>query len=1069
MADGRIIIDTSIDTTQAEKDAKSLKSQAASLAAVYRKQGMSMSDAMKRAWSEIERTTKSGAKNSRRTINKEFSGAAADLKSTMTTIGHTLMSAIGTVSFVTLAKECIELGSAVEEVQNVVDTAFGAMAYKMEEFADKAITSYGISQLAAKQTGSNYMAMARGMGIAEDAASDMAIALTGLSADVASFYNITQDEAATKLKSVFTGETETLKDLGVVMTQTNLEQYALTKGIKKNISAMTQAEITTLRYHYVLDSLDIASGDFVRTQDSWANQTRILSEQMKQLGANVGTIMTTVLLPAVKGLNEIVSSLVTATNEVVRAINVIKGNTSQNKTTSSSASDAADAEYELADGIEAAAEAAEKSRAGFDELNVLQANTADTAAAAGNSVSSTTSSSAEVGNIDTPDWAKSLSETIMSLGVTINDVVFEWEDLSGEQIAKKVITGLAGLVGAGLGFMIGGAPGAVKGSLLGVELGLIVSGIIFDGDGSISEEEIIKSLVVALGTIGGGIIGFSFGGPAGAAIGATVGLGLSLALSQVSFDGDGLIGKNEFLKVLVSALNGILGGVIGFFLGGPLGAAIGAVIGFGLTFALTDIDFGGNDSKEGGFLDGIFAPPDEDNGGGFIDTVKKKVSDLGEWADEKFQDISDAISVWFSKAEEGSEEEYVKPTQTSMNKLGDKISSIFEVTSDDIANNFSAANRSINTGFTQPTKTGMTGLSGWITEKIGSSCAGVVTDFVSANKGVSTGFTDPTKTGVTGLGDWIAEKLGLTCAGVISDFSVANRSIDIGFTQPTKSGMTGLGSWIAEKLGLSSDKVVSDFNVANRSVNTGFTSPTKSGMASLSDWISQKLGLSCSSITNDFSRANSDLNTGFTVPTRRSFETTGKLIAGVFSDSKDGVMKDWKNLSPWFERDVFTPLGGGFKGMVNKNILLLNALLSGITKGVNGVIEALNRFKIKLPNWKALGDMAGGTLGFNIQTMTAPQIPYLAQGTVIPPNQEFLAVLGDQKHGTNIEAPLSTIQEAVAVVMEDMIQSNIAGQEAILMVLKNILEAVLGIEIGDDKIANAVSRYNMKIAVVKGG
>lgn len=1028
MADGKIIIDAKIDTSQASQGAKSLKSQAATIAAVYRKQGMSMSDAMKKAWSEIERTTKSGAKNTRHTISKEFEGAAADLKSTISGIGSMLMSVISTVSFISLAKECIELGSAVEEVQNVVDTAFGSMDYKMEEFADKAITSYGISQLAAKKTGSNYMAMARGMGIAEDAASDMAIALTGLSADVASFYNIAQEEAYTKLKSVFTGETETLKDLGVVMTQTNLEQYALTKGIKKEISTMTQAELTTLRYNFVLNSLNMASGDFVRTQDSWANQTRILSEQIKQLGANVGTILTTVLLPAVKSLNEIVSSLVTATNEVVSAINILKGSTDNNKAVSSSASDAADAEYELADGIEAAAEAAKRSRAGFDELNVLQAETTDVSSSlVGTGTSSSGSSGSENnGSDDIPDWARSLSKTIMSLGVTISDVFFEWEDLSGEQIAEKVITGLAGIAGAGLGFMIGGVPGAVKGTLLGVELGVILSSIIFDGDGSISEEEIIKSLVATLGAIGGGIIGFTLGGPAGAAIGATVGLGLSLAMSKVSFDGDGLISKNEFLKTLVSALNAILGGVIGFFVGGPLGAAIGAVIGFGLTFALADIDFGGNGSAGQGFLDDILTS-DQDTGG-FVDTVKKKISDLGEWVDKKFRGISDTISGWFSKAGDESEQEYVKPTQTSMNKLGDNISGRFKVTSNDIASDFSAANRSIDSGFTQQTKTGVTGLSSWINEKLGLTCAGVISDFVSANSGVSTGFTNPTKTGIAGLSNWISEKLGLSCSDVVSVFNTASRNVSTGFTDPTKRSMTNLG-----------------------------------------DSVAQKLGLTCRNITNDFGKANSDLNTEFTLPTRRGFEVTGELITGVFSDSKDGVMKDWKNLSPWFERDVFAPLEGGFKGMVNRNILLLNALLGGITKGVNGVIEALNRFKIKLPNWKALGDMAGGTLGFNIRTMTAPQIPYLAQGTVIPPNQEFLAVLGDQKHGTNIEAPLSTIQEAVALVMEDMIQSNIAGHEAMLAVLQDILEAVLGIRIGDEVIAQAVSRYNTKMAVVKGG
>ena len=92
----------------------------------------------------------------------------------------------------------------------------------------------------------------------------------------------------------------------------------------------------------------------------------------------------------------------------------------------------------------------------------------------------------------------------------------------------------------------------------------------------------------------------------------------------------------------------------------------------------------------------------------------------------------------------------------------------------------------------------------------------------------------------------------------------------------------------------------------------------------------------------------------------------------------------------------------------------------------------------------------------------------LAQGAVIPPNREFMAVLGDQKHGTNIEAPLETIQEAVALVMDDFISSNMSGQEAVVAVLRDILQAVLGIQIGDDVIGEAVTRYQQKMAVVKG-
>ena len=103
----------------------------------------------------------------------------------------------------------------------------------------------------------------------------------------------------------------------------------------------------------------------------------------------------------------------------------------------------------------------------------------------------------------------------------------------------------------------------------------------------------------------------------------------------------------------------------------------------------------------------------------------------------------------------------------------------------------------------------------------------------------------------------------------------------------------------------------------------------------------------------------------------------------------------------------------------------------------------------------------------NLGYISVPQIPYLAQGAVLPANKPFLAMVGDQKHGTNVEAPLSTIQEAVAVVMEDMLQGQMAGFEAVVEVLREILEAIYGIEIGDEVIAKAARRYQQKLALAK--
>lgn len=391
MADGKVTISTALDNSGLEKDSKkvesSAKKTAMKLAAEYRKAGMSQSEALRKAWSEIERTTAKSSKKSGDAIRKNMGGATdsvvgslGGLKAVVGKLVGAVAAAFAVQKVVQFGAACIELGSNVAEVQNVVDTAFGDMAWKMEQFADSAITSYGMSELAAKKTGSTYMAMARGMGIAEDAASDMAIALTGLTGDVASFYNITQEEADTKLKSVFTGETETLKELGVVMTQANLQQYALAHGMNANITAMSQAEQVALRYAFVTDALNLAAGDFVKTQNSWANQTRILSMQWQQFMAVIGQALTTVLLPVVKMLNSIVSGLISVANAFNAAVTAIFGGpqtqlagmADANAAIASGAEDAAAGEEALADSTKAAGKAAKGALASFDQLNVLQ-------------------------------------------------------------------------------------------------------------------------------------------------------------------------------------------------------------------------------------------------------------------------------------------------------------------------------------------------------------------------------------------------------------------------------------------------------------------------------------------------------------------------------------------------------------------------------------------------------------------------------------------------------------------------------------------------------------------------
>lgn len=321
------------------------------------------------------------------------------IKSAISGIKSALVGlAVGT-GLLKLGKEALQVASDLTEVQNIVDVAFGSMAWKAEKFSKSALEAFGMSELSAKKTSGTYMTMAKSAGINENAASDMAVTLAGLTGDVASFYNISQNLADVRLKSVFTGETETLKELGVVMTQTNLQAYALSQGINKNISDMNQAEQTTLRYNFVLDRLAFVQGDFARTSSSWANQIRILQECFKQLLGIIGNGLIAALTPVVQFLNMIISKLITFANVVSAVFGRLFGKKSggeQAATGFSAADNAAKSATSSAGGLNNALKGTEGqakktakalgSLAGFDELNTISAS--DSSAGAGSGADS---------------------------------------------------------------------------------------------------------------------------------------------------------------------------------------------------------------------------------------------------------------------------------------------------------------------------------------------------------------------------------------------------------------------------------------------------------------------------------------------------------------------------------------------------------------------------------------------------------------------------------------------------------------------------------------------------------
>lgn len=220
---------------------------------------------------------------------KDLAGLTSRLQKAgdkMKGIGNVL--SIGVTAPLLLAgKTALQTASDLAEVQNVVDVAFGKSADTVNKWAKNLIDSHGMSELSAKRFAGTLGAMTKSMGLTDKQALDMSMSLTELTGDFASFYNLEHEEAFEKIRAGISGETEPLKQLGINMSVANLEAYALSKGIKKSYDSMTEAEKATLRYNYLMSVSADAQGDFARTSDSLANQTRKTKEEISALGADI--------------------------------------------------------------------------------------------------------------------------------------------------------------------------------------------------------------------------------------------------------------------------------------------------------------------------------------------------------------------------------------------------------------------------------------------------------------------------------------------------------------------------------------------------------------------------------------------------------------------------------------------------------------------------------------------------------------------------------------------------------------------------------------------------------------
>ena len=340
---------------------------------------------------------------------------------------------------------------------------------------------------------------------------------------------------------------------------------------------------------------------------------------------------------------------------------------------------------EAVGGAGAAAKEALKYLAPFDELNVLP----DDKNGGGG------------GGGGVPDYSAMFEETAVSQAlqdfisdfkITVSDVLFDWSDLTGEQIAEKALAGLFALTGAGVGFILGGVPGAIVGSLIGLSLGLVADTLVFDHDGVLSKTEIAHSLQYVLNALAGGVVGFVVGGPGGALIGASIGLGLSLVADIFDLKAEGENKNSQWLNQLTVALSTLAGGVIGFMVGGPAGALIGATIGFGISAVLESVEFSGS---AGSFLGGVEY---------FATEVLGLPTDAQwkEWGENIWKNISDGVSSgwhWLTDGLQDFGEElyniFIAPIVNAFND--------FVTNHPDIASFFGLSEIPVSTGSSGPT------------------------------------------------------------------------------------------------------------------------------------------------------------------------------------------------------------------------------------------------------------------------------------------------------------------------------------------------------------------------------
>lgn len=967
----------------------------------------------------------SGVQNGVSAIRQSFNGLGSVVKKIGVLIGGAF--AIGKLA--QFGKECVELGSNLSEVQNVVDVTFTTMSDKVNEFAKNAMTSAGLSETMAKQYVGTFGAMSKSFGFSEQQAYDMSTALTQLTGDVASFYNISQDLAYIKLKSVFTGETETLKDLGVVMTQSALDQYALANGYGKTTSAMTEQEKVALRLAFVQKQLSAASGDFIRTSDSWANQVRVMQLQLQSLKATVGQGLINLFTPVLKVINILLGKLATLANAFKSFTELITGKKSSGQTGASGAGLAGtDAIADTADQYGEAADNAEK-------LAGATNDTADTTKKATKAAKGYLSPLDEINNYSTDKSTDSSSKAPSATGGLLDqmkDVVqnVDYGKLAeGETVLdkmskplKKIIDRfkqLAKLIAKGFWDGLGDYEPIFDGIKKDLDsIWKSLKDIFTDPEVVKAANKFLDSFAYAIGQVAG-----SFAR-----------IGLTIAQNIIG-------GIEKFLKQNTQRIKNYL---IDMF---NIGAEISQIAG-NLAVAFADVFsvFGGETAQQiTADLIGIFA----EIGMTVTETAAKLGRDILNMIAQPFIDNKDILK----SAIEGSLgviETVTSGVLTVIQNLSDAVSRLYDEHVkpffDSIADGLSSILETLITGYNTYILPVLQGLA----EQIKGLLEGPLGDAILKIEAFLGKLIDSLKllweSVLVPLINWIIANLLPVVAKIIdvvgtTAIKVIKSLIKIiGDVADTLSGIIDFlvgvftGDWelawqgikeIADGAWSLIKDIVTGTWDAIKAVTKGALSIIKSIInvtwnaikavtSTVWNAIKKTLFSILNSIKSTVGTVVNAIRTKVTHTWKSTWSEATQTLknAATFIFAKVGAIKDTItnkfNAARDAVKSAFEGIVNFIKAPINQAISIVNNAVGMINNAIGGIESAFS-----FGPWTVPTPFGSKTIGFHATFPRIGTIPYLASGAVIPPRSEFLAVLGDQKKGNNLEAPESLLRQIV--------------------------------------------------------